>query len=169
MSDNVGAAPPMGSLRDAYSPPANEWMFVAIPASGTPSSAGSAGPSTSTSTSTWSAGSPPGRARVLDLSPYPYEEIDPDAALDTKSAFRWLVSAAVLQYATTGIAMPFEVAKILMQCQWIPKDAIEGESPIITEEAHEDDDSEDNEDSVRHSLFYIKHTLILPCVPFRDP
>ena len=163
MSDNVGAAPRMGSLRDAYSPPTNEWTFVAIPTSGTPSSAGSAGPSTSAST--WSAGPPPSRARVLDLSPYPYEEIDSDAALDTKSAFRWLVSAAVLQYATTGIAMPFEVAKILMQCQWIPKDAIEGESPITTEEAHEDDDSEDNEDSVRHSLLYINHTADSPMCP----
>lgn len=160
MSDNVGEPPSMGSLRDAYSPQVNEWTFVATPAPGASSSAGSAGPSTSAST--WSTVPPPSRARILDLSPYPYDdEINPETSLDTKTAFKWLVSAAMLQYATTGIAMPFEVAKILMQCQWIPKDAIEGESPGFMEETHEaeEDGSEDKEDSVRHDLFSLSTTF----------
>jgi hypothetical protein len=155
MNDNVGEPPRTGSLRDAYSPPVNEWTFVATPAPGASSSAGSAAPSTPAST--WTAGSPPSRARVLDLSPYTYDEIDPGTALDAKSALKWLLSAAVLQYATTGIAMPFEVAKILMQCQWIPKDAIEGESSGFIDQSHEEDDSENEDDSVRHNHFCVNY------------
>ena len=147
MSDNVGEPPRMSSLRGAYSPTVNEWTFVATPALST-SPTGSVGPSSSSST--WTASPPPNRAPVFDLSPYPYDGIDPGGSLDAKGAFKWLVSAAILQYATTGIAMPFEVAKILMQCQWIPKEAVEGERPDFIEEDNEEHDSDDKEDSVRH-------------------
>jgi fusion and transport protein UGO1 len=61
---------------------------------------------------------------------------------------RWVVSAALLQYATTGIAMPFEMAKTLMQVQWIPKDCVEGEI-ILPEVEPEDETENEKDDSVR--------------------
>lgn len=159
MSDNVGEAPRLGSLRGAYSPVATDWTFVeATPLSGPSAAAGSVPAS---SAPAWSAGPTPGRARVLDLSPYPIDDLDPSSALDTKTVFKWLVSAGVLQYATTGIAMPFEVAKILMQCQWIPKDAIEGEFPGSTASPDADQDEDmDKDDSVR----YDKVAIVKRCM-----
>lgn len=56
---------------------------------------------------------------------------------------KWAISAAVLQYATTGIAMPFEVAKTLMQVQWIPKESIEGETLL---DGDDDDNASDKDD-----------------------
>jgi len=40
----------------------------------------------------------------------------------TKAIFKALISSAFLQYTTTAIAMPWEVGKILLQVQWIPRD-----------------------------------------------
>lgn len=149
MSDNIGETPRLGSLRGAYSPVGTDWTFVEAPPSSGPSAA--AGSVPSSSAPAWSAGPTPSRARVLDLSPYPIDDLDPSSTLDTKTAFKWLISAGVLQYATTGIAMPFEVAKILMQCQWIPKDAIEGEFPGSASPPDVDDDEDaDKDDSVRY-------------------
>lgn len=66
--------------------------------------------------------------------------------MDTRTVLRWLISAALLQYATTGIAMPFEVAKTLMQVQWIPKDSVEGEALFDADD--DDADSDKNDASV---------------------
>lgn len=148
MSD-VGESPRQGSLRGAYTPTATEWTFIEAPASGSSASGSPNAPSSAP----WSAGPPPSRARVLDLSPYPYDEFDASSTLDTKAALKWLISAAVLQYATTGIAMPFEVAKTLMQCQWIPKDAIEGESPGSSTKSEDEEEDGDKDDSVRITHF----------------
>lgn len=43
--------------------------------------------------------------------------------------------------------MPFEVAKILLQVQWIPKDCIEGEN--LGADADDADDDAEKDDSVR--------------------
>ncbi|KAF8321749.1 mitochondrial carrier [Clavulina sp. PMI_390] len=135
MSETLHENPRAGSLRGGYSPVSSEWTFDAptpgaAGAGSASSSAAAAGSSTkSTASSPWSTAPPPSRTRVLDASPYPLDDLDPayTGELDLRNTVKWLVSAAVLQYATTGIAMPFEVAKILLQCQWIPKEAVEGE------------------------------------------
>lgn len=46
-----------------------------------------------------------------------------------------LVASAFLQYTTTAIAMPWEVGKLLLQVQWVPRDAVESddEEPIVEE------------------------------------
>lgn len=33
-----------------------------------------------------------------------------------------MISSVFLQYTTTAIAMPWEVGKVLLQIQWIPKE-----------------------------------------------
>lgn len=38
-----------------------------------------------------------------------------------------LVASAFLQYTTTAIAMPWEVGKLLLQVQWVPRDAAESD------------------------------------------
>lgn len=46
---------------------------------------------------------------------------------------------AFLQYSSTAIAMPWEVGKLLLQVQWVPRDAGEvGASPNLAE--YEGDD-----------------------------
>lgn len=140
MSDGLNE-PRLGSLRDAYSPVATEWTFSnSSTTSSSPSAAGG-----SSATPAWSGGPAPPKARVLDLQSYPSDDFDSGSVLDTRAALKWLVSAAVLQYATTGIAMPFEVAKVLLQVQWIPKDCIEGETAgTVLEESAEEGDKDDS-------------------------
>lgn len=50
-----------------------------------------------------------------------------------------LVASAFLQYTTTAIAMPWEVGKLLLQVQWVPRDAVESddEEPIVEEVVEE--------------------------------
>lgn len=169
-----GDAPPLGSLRGAYSSTAAEWTFIEAPGSSSSASSSSAAGASSSSAGAWSSSSAPPRARVLDLSPYPIEDLDAGAAdVDLRTAFKWLISAGVLQYATTGIAMPFEVAKILMMCQWIPKDATEGELPSSRKrngsDSNEDEDEKDDSVSTPHlprtvsyflNLYFRCHWLI---------
>jgi len=40
----------------------------------------------------------------------------------TKAILKALISSAFMQYTTTAIAMPWEVGKVLLQVQWIPRD-----------------------------------------------
>ena len=109
------------SLRGQYSPPVSDWAFNS--SSGLPSSSQ---PPNAPVPTTWSTRSPPPKPRVLDLSPYPFEELDigSEGAIDVRTLLKLLIGNALLQYASTGIAMPFEVAKVLTQVQWIPRDAV---------------------------------------------
>lgn len=55
------------------------------------------------------------------------------------------LAAAVLSYASTAVVMPFEVAKVLLQVQWIPKEEVADaldppeELPGTAEEAVDED------------------------------
>lgn len=48
------------------------------------------------------------------------------------------LSHVLLKYATTAVALPWEVGKTLLQVQWVPRDAqthgaheqVEGEEPV---------------------------------------
>jgi fusion and transport protein UGO1 len=44
-----------------------------------------------------------------------------------------------MQYTSTAIAMPWEVGRLLLQVQWVPRDA--GEPEPGTEIAEEDDEA----------------------------
>lgn len=144
MTDEILPSRP-ASLRDLYSPPPTDWSFNPVSSPGSSANGGS-------SSSAWSSRAPPPKPRVLELSPYPYDE--PGGAgeyiFDTRSMIKVLIGNALLQYATTGIAMPFEVAKILMQCQWVPREVPREELEEVIIEVPEEAD----QDSVQ-SPFYI--------------
>ncbi|KAG8908537.1 hypothetical protein FRB99_005897 [Tulasnella sp. 403] len=111
-------AQPSGSLRETYTTPPQSWSF--IPAPSTNSSA-----STSSGT-TWSRSSKP---YVFDMAPAPFSELGSELLGDEEGR-DWgrLVSdtlaSAFLAYAGTAVVMPFEVAKVLLQVQWIPKEEL---------------------------------------------
>jgi mitochondrial fusion and transport protein UGO1 len=45
-----------------------------------------------------------------------------------------LLATAFMQYTSTAIAMPWEVGKMLLQVQWVPRDAGEPEPELEEEE-----------------------------------
>lgn len=140
-----------------YSPPLSDWSFNSTPGASQSSTA----PNGIAATTAWSSRAPPSKPRVLDLSPYPYEELDGASDyVDTRTAIKLLIGQALLQYASTGIAMPFEVAKILMQVQWIPKELPEGDPPGVIFEAPEEEEVEQDSVTKPHLT---SHWLSLNC------
>ncbi|CAK5279937.1 unnamed protein product [Mycena citricolor] len=98
-----------------------------------PSNASSVPPVSSTSQYQWS--SRPSHNSIFDLSP---DLVDPSDGIDPIVLVKTLTASAILQYTSSAIAMPWEVGKLLLQVQWVPRDA--GESDSV-ETVHEDDDA----------------------------
>jgi fusion and transport protein UGO1 len=120
------------SLRGLYSDPSSAWSFVqSIPA--IPSNSSSQ-PAPTAQPYQWS--SRPSHNSIFDLAP---ELADPSDGIDPINLLKTLAASAVLQYTSTAIAMPWEVAKLLLQVQWVPRDAGDPEPPEI---------AEDNDDAV---------------------
>lgn len=42
--------------------------------------------------------------------------------IDVRIVLKGIFAAGLLQYASTAIAMPFDVGRVLLQVQWIPKE-----------------------------------------------
>ncbi|CAE6432477.1 unnamed protein product [Rhizoctonia solani] len=129
------------SLRDLYAAPPDGWSF--FPAPEDLSSTGTKSAATSwPSRSAHSADS-----HVFDLTPIASDVV----SLDPRMAIKALVASGALQYATTAIAMPFEVGKVLLQIQWVPKDHV-GPAPdeLISDEKEEDALSDASGDSYFH-------------------
>ena len=99
------------SLRDLYNMHTTSWNFNQPMPSAGPSKLSSSAPAWSTR---------PSNNPIFDLAPI----LDYGGGLEsatTKPLIRALISSAFLQYTTTAIAMPWEVGKVLLQIQWIPK------------------------------------------------
>ena len=118
------------SLRDLYSTPTTSWNFNQPMASAGPSKP-------SSSTLAWSTVRPSNNP-IFDLAPIlDYGGGSENAT--TKAILQAVISSAFLQYTTTAIAMPWEVGKILLQIQWIPKDP---EQDVEEDETVQDADQE---------------------------
>jgi fusion and transport protein UGO1 len=129
------------SLRDLYIDPASAWSFVptqqSVPDPPAPSYK-------------WS--NRPPHNSIFDLSPS--LDLNEPSRLDVPLLLKSLVASAVLQYSSTAIAMPWEVAKLLLQVQWVPRDAGEPEEPELIQ---------DNDDAVRiQSTQYVSAALLTP-------
>ena len=116
------------SLRDMYAPPQASWTFVPSQNNTFPSAV----PHTSYE---WSTRAP--AHSVFDLSsslsfPEP-------SGVEIKLLLKSLIAGAVLQYTTTALAMPFEVGKLLLQVQWVPRDLSLLEAPTVKEEVYEEE------------------------------
>ena len=59
--------------------------------------------------------------------------------MEIKLLIKSLIAGAVLQYTSTALAMPFEVGKLLLQVQWVPRDLSLLEGPTIIEEEYEEE------------------------------
>jgi fusion and transport protein UGO1 len=81
-----------------------------------------------------------------------------------KIALKALLASAFLQYTTTAIAMPWEVGKVLLQVQWVPKRFEEGEFGLELELEMEDE--EDNDELVCSKMLAALTGLIHRLVSF---
>ncbi|KAJ8517021.1 hypothetical protein ONZ45_g5718 [Pleurotus djamor] len=126
----------MASLRDTYSDPSSGsgWTFQVAP----PPTNSSTLPDVSTpQTYQWS--TRPSHNSIFDLSPSLSPSSEEFAGVDVSLLFRSLVASAVLQYTSSAIAMPWEVGKLLLQVQWVPRNVGEEED----EEGEQVPDDED--------------------------
>ncbi|OAX39411.1 mitochondrial carrier [Rhizopogon vinicolor AM-OR11-026] len=122
------------SLRDLYNPPSSAWAFV--PPSPPPHNASLPAPAAPTMSSyQWT--TRPAHNSIFDLSPS--LDLSEPASLNGPLLLRSLVASALLQYTSTALVMPLEVGKLLLQIQWIPKDAPAPSAQV---------DEEDNEEEV---------------------
>ncbi|KAF9481712.1 mitochondrial carrier [Pholiota conissans] len=156
---------PPTSLRDLYIDPNQAWAFVPPTphVSGAPSVANASGNATasastssiaSTGSGTLSASTAqpayqwstrPSSAKhnsIFDLSPG--LDLSEPAGVNAAQLFRAFVASAVLRYTSTAIVMPWEVGKLLLQVQWVPRDAGEVEEEIAEEDDNEDALSDDS-------------------------
>ncbi|KAJ6574723.1 mitochondrial carrier domain-containing protein [Mycena capillaripes] len=145
------------SLRGLYSDPSSAWSFVqSLPA--TPSHSSSTQPAAAASAYQWS--SRPSHNSIFDLSP---ELADPSDGIDPINLLKTLAASAILQYTSSAIAMPWEVGKLLLQVQWVPRDAGE---PEHSETIPEDDDDDALSDSSNDNDSYFADPNATPHAGF---
>jgi len=114
------------SLRGLYIDPSQAWTFVPpIPAVKTsePLFEGPNAP-----IHQWSMRPSPNS--IFDLSPS--LDLSEPSGINAAQLFKAVVASAILQYTSTAIVMPWEVGKMLLQVQWVPRDAGEPE-PLDSE------------------------------------
>ncbi|KAJ3749950.1 mitochondrial carrier domain-containing protein [Lentinula detonsa] len=131
------------SLRDLYSDPSSAWSF-SPPALSAPGAAAAAPnftqPVPGALSSQWKSPRAP-HSSIFDLSP----DLTDVSDINLVQAVRTVMASAMLQYASTAIAMPWEVGKLLLQVQWVPRDVQDLESiHEIPEEETSDTDSGDD-------------------------
>nr|GAT47316.1 predicted protein [Mycena chlorophos] len=117
------------SLRGLYSDRTTAWSFVSPPPVSNPSSV----QPPSGHAYQWS--SRPAHNSIFDLSPQLADSAD---GIDTIYFFKTFGASVILQYTSSAIAMPWEVGKLLLQVQWVPRDAGE---PDPTELPDDEDDA----------------------------
>ncbi|KAK2462017.1 hypothetical protein APHAL10511_006480 [Amanita phalloides] len=126
------------SLRDLYVDPSAAWALN-VPVPPPPPPLHSTQPAYQ-----WSARTPPNS--IFDLSPS--LNLTRPSGIDAGLLVKTIVASAILQYTSTAIANPWEVGKLLLQVQWVPRDAGEPESTVNVEESDNEDALSDasNED-----------------------
>jgi mitochondrial fusion and transport protein UGO1 len=123
------------SLRDLYIDPSQAWNFVPpIPAAKSTSEL-LEGPGHTTPVHQWSMRPSPNS--IFDLSPS--LDLSESFGINVAQLFKAVVASAILQYTSTAIVMPWEVGKMLLQVQWVPRDAGEPE-PLDSEMVEHDRD-----------------------------
>ncbi|KAG1871137.1 mitochondrial carrier domain-containing protein [Suillus tomentosus] len=120
------------SLRDLYNPPSSAWAFIPPPAP--MQNASVPAPAPAATSYQWT--TRPAHNSIFDLSPS--LDLSEPSSLDVSLLLRSLFASALLQYTSTALVMPLEVGKLLLQIQWIPKDAPAPSSQIYEEEEEEE-------------------------------
>lgn len=126
---------PPPSLRDLYNGSSSAWSFVPPPS---PPSANASSSASSSSSFQWSTRPTPNS--IFDLSP----DLNDANGVNAVDLLKTLAASAVLQYTSSAIAMPWEVGKMLLQVQWVPRDS---------HDYHVDVEPEDDDDAVSSPVF----------------
>lgn len=114
------------SLRDLYTDTSSAWSFLPAP--------NNLAPKASSTSPTYEWKTPRNSSRyIFDLSP---SQDMSDSGADASQLLVSYVGTAFLQYTSTAIAMPWEVGRLLLQVQWVPRDA---GNPELLDEAADDD------------------------------
>lgn len=149
LAANVMTEP--SSLRDLYIDPASAWAFVptggSAPVPPPP-------PMDALTTTTYQWSTRPSHNSVFDLSPS--LDLSEPSGINAVQLLKAFAASAVLQYTSTAIVMPWEVGKLLLQVQWVPRDAGEPEMNVELE-------YEDNEDAVSRGACVESRILIVFC------
>ena len=126
------SSPQPASLRDLYAPPPTTWSF-------TPPTNGSqaAVPTTSTPSYQWSTHSSQGS--IFGLGPSGYDESGTEIGPLLRGATNFLIG----QFSSTMVAIPWEIGKVLLQVQWVPRDTEvpEDDEDVGPLEEHNEDDA----------------------------
>ncbi|KAF8905449.1 mitochondrial carrier domain-containing protein [Gymnopilus junonius] len=144
---------PPPSLRDLYIDPDKAWAFVPPAAASVPNpnatSPASGGATAIAPAYQWS--TRPSHNSIFDLSPS--LDLSEPSGINAAQLFRAVVASAVLQYTSTAIVMPWEVGKLLLQVQWVPRDAGEPE-PLAVDPTEEDNDDALSDDSGENDSYF---------------
>lgn len=136
------------SLRDLYVDPNQAWSFTPPkPSNGTTGTAGNQLNGLRPAQPVYQYTPHPSHSptSVYSLSPLLQQPESPDyiehERLPLPHIFKSFVASFVLQYTSTAIVMPWEVGKLLLQVQWVPRDA--GEE-VLGEDQEEEKDLRDD-------------------------
>ncbi|KAK9897297.1 mitochondrial carrier [Cystobasidium minutum MCA 4210] len=126
------------SARPYYVAPSPEDFIIG--GGGGATSAGASGARASSSTTTSIASDLPSTPSLPSRYAAVHDLIDEtefsDVPRSVPGFIRYWASASLLGYASTACVMPFEVGKILLQIQWIPKADVQ----ILNEDSDDEDD-----------------------------
>lgn len=127
-NSNVMTTP--SSLRDLYIDPSSAWSFLP------PQPNTAVSPPSPAPVYQWSAR--PSHNSILDLSPS--LDLSEPSGINASQLLKAFAASAVLQYTSTAIVMPWEVGKLLLQVQWVPRDAGDPEplNVSVVDEDHDD-------------------------------
>ncbi|KDR84853.1 hypothetical protein GALMADRAFT_260563 [Galerina marginata CBS 339.88] len=138
------------SLRDLYIDPSKAWAFV--PSASPPSNATEpAIPADAPAAPAYQWSTRPSHNSIFDLSPS--LDLSEPTGINAAQLFKAFVASAVLQYTSTAIVMPWEVGKLLLQVQWVPRDAGEPE-PVGAELGEDDNDDVLSDDSTENDSYF---------------
>ncbi|KAF8585552.1 mitochondrial carrier [Ramaria rubella] len=133
-----------GSLRDSYSSSPSSWSFLPSSPNPLPLS-----PSASPSISKHEWSTRPNINPVFDLTPsLPFEH--DGFNVDIRVVLKGILASAIVQYTGAALVMPWEVGKVLLQIQWVPRESevLEGGGSAIEEDEvycpfHHDESSDE--------------------------
>ncbi|KAJ2920221.1 hypothetical protein MD484_g188, partial [Candolleomyces efflorescens] len=122
------------SLRDLYIDPSSAWSFLPPANNGTNPPL----PNDPPIAPAYQWSSRPSHNSLFDLNPG--LGTAESSGSNVRDLFKTLVASAVLQYSSTAVSMPLEVATTLLQVQWVPRDTGD---PVTAESIHVDEDNDD--------------------------
>ncbi|KAJ3558415.1 hypothetical protein NM688_g943 [Phlebia brevispora] len=140
------------SLRDLYAPPSSAWSFAPAAPNG---SVPDIHPPASSSSYQWTTRTSSNPLFGLSSTLATRED---EPGFDITVVLQGFIAHALLQYAATAVAIPWEVGKTLLQVQWVPRNAedmlpVVIPTPIEHEQEEEDEETDSSNENENDSYF----------------